>query len=193
MSTTKLPFVELPAAPATKRVGDVSTGILEIPVYGDFLVGETSYIEERMSQFESLTVRAAQVAEVIANRESITIGEAYAVVERSLLGQLESDQDRLLGARYAADIAGLETLFAVTGRHRVDATVTAILRYRLNPEWTEEDTGRLTRRQREVIYQFAEEERIGIEAAPMTDEELTEAAKGESKAKKPTGGASTGN
>ena len=184
-----LPFVQAPKEPELRRCGNEQTGILEFPVLNGLTVGEGEIIEKLSdSQAGTLEV-SARVAQSVARKEKITLTEAFGVIEKALAGQeLEPAQEKLV-ERHSADIDELRMFFAQQGAKTQTATVTALIRCRLNlPKW--DDMAHLPRALFNEIWAFAEEE-IAAEGQGTvhvpTEEELTKPQAAHSNGKAPTG------
>jgi hypothetical protein len=184
-----LPFVQAPIEPEIRRCGNAQTGILEFPVLNGLTVGEGEIIEKLSdSQAGTLEV-SARVAQTVARKEKITLTEAFGVIEKALSGQeLEPAQEKLV-ERHSADIDELRMFFAQQGAKTQTATVTALIRCRLNlPKW--DDMAHLPRALFNEIWAFAEEE-IAAEGQGAvhvpTEEELKKPQVAPSNGKAPIG------
>lgn len=136
-----LPFVEAPPSRPPRRVGTPDTGILEIPVLGGLTVNEGETIAELLDGQQSAFVRAAQLADLIAQAESTSHAEAFSLIEQAISGvPLEQDAEELR-LKYAERIDEVARVYNADGKRSMLASVTAILRHRMNmSEWTVEQT-----------------------------------------------------
>lgn len=170
-----LPFLQAPAAPRTKIVGNKDSGTLEMPVLGGLTVGEAAVISELLINEQSSFVRGAQVAEVIAKEEDITLLEAFQLIENSIGGkELEPAADAMR-LKHSARIEEVARIYTASGQRNMEAGVTALIRCRLNqPAWSLEDTRGLHRRLFNDIYDVLSEEQEAetSDSAPPTEEEL---------------------
>lgn len=168
-----LPWLTPPAQQQrTVIIGDETTGTLELPVHGDLLWGETVTISELLESEESTTTNAAQLAEAIAAAEDLTLLDAYDLVQAAVLGTALPEEHRDRMVRYQADIDRLRGLFTRIGQVRMSATVTAIVRHRLDPDWTPADTAKLPARLFDALWAFAESERAPQPVEPPTEDDL---------------------
>ena len=74
-----LPFIQAPAAPRKRIVGNADSGTLELPILGGLTVGEAAIMSDLLVSEQSSFVKGAQIADVIAKEENITleIGRAH--------------------------------------------------------------------------------------------------------------------
>lgn len=170
-----LPFVQKPAATATRRCGTPASGILEFPVLGGLTVGESAVITQLLTSEQSSFVKGAQMADVIAKSEKISLSEAFAVIEAAISGkQLEPDAD-LIRIRHAAEIEEVARVYAKAGQANMTASVTALIRCRLGMgEWELADTEQLHRALFNDIWQLAQDEQAAEDqpTASLPDEEV---------------------
>jgi len=172
---SKLPFVVAPRTPELRRVGNEVTGVLEIPVLGGITVGEAAVVAELLANEQQAFVQGARIADAIAKEENITLSEAFHIVEAGAFGKtLEPTADEIR-TRHAERIAEITKIYATAGRRNMEATVTALLRCRLNlPHWSTEDT----RTMHEVLFngvlELAREEQDAenMVSSPITEEDL---------------------
>lgn len=172
---SKLPFVVAPRTPELRRVGNEVTGVLEIPVLGGITVGEAAVTADLLANEQQAFVQGARIADAIAKEENITLSEAFHIVEAGAFGkELDSKADEIR-TRNAERIEQVARIYANAGRRNMEATVTALLRCRLNlPDWGIEDT----RTMHEVLFngvlELAREEQDAenMTSAPITEEDL---------------------
>ena len=191
---TSLPFVQPPAAPQMRRCGNEQTGILEFPVLGGLTVGESQIISQLSGGQESSLAESARLAQQIAKAERITLTEAFSVIEKALSGTLDDPQQLELVERHQTVIDQLRVFFAQQGSKTQSATVTALIRCRLNlPDW--DDMAHLPRPLFEDIYRLAEDEIAAENSAPAnppTEDELGKQPKASKNGKRLTTTASVG-
>ena len=191
---TSLPFIQPPAAPKMRRCGNEQTGILEFPILGGLTVGESQIIEQLSGSQESSLTEAARLAQQISKVEKVTLSEGFAVVEKALSGTLDDPKQIELIERHQGVVDQLRVFYAQQGVKSNAATVTALIRCRLNlPDW--DDMAHLPRALFDDILQFVEEE-VAAEkqepAAPPTEEELGKLPKASKNGKQLTTTASVG-
>lgn len=191
----QLPFVQAPEAPAVKRLGTPASGVLEMPVLGGFTVGESSLISELLASEQSAFVAGAQIADAIAKAESISISEAFAIVEAAISGREQEEAAEVIRVRHADAIQKVARVYMLAGQRNMTATVTALVRYRLNmPQWGVEDTNKMHRALFHAIWELAQEETSAeaMPAEPPTEEELGKPPAAAGAAPKRTGKRSSG-
>ena len=171
---TSLPFIQPPAAPKMQRCGNEQTGVLEFPILGGLTVGESQIINQMSGSQESSLAESARLAQQIAKVESISLAEAFGVIEKSLSGTLDDPKQMELVERHQDVIDRLRVFFAQQGIKTQTATVTALIRCRLNlPDW--DDMAHLPQALFDDIWNFAQSEQAQEDqepASPPTEEEL---------------------
>ena len=185
-----LPFIQSPEAPATRRVGNAASGILEMPMYGGLTVGESAAITEMLINEQSAFVRGAQIADAISTAEGISLTEAFSVIEGAIAGRELEDKSKALSTKYAAEIQEVSAVYATAGQRNMEATVTALIRYRCNlADWTVEDTRKMAKALFNDIWQLAQEESDAerTPVSPPTEEELGKQPAASGRGRKRTG------
>lgn len=170
-----LPFLQAPAAPRKKIVGNADSGTLEMPVLGGLTVGESAVIAELLANEQSSFVKGAQIAEVIAKEEKISLLEAFQLIENSIGGKDLEESAEAMRLKHSQKIEEVARIYTASGQRNMEAGVTALIRCRLNlPDWSLEDTRKLHRRLFNDIYDVlsAEQASENSESAPPTEEEL---------------------
>lgn len=174
--TLDLPFVVAPPKRKTQRIGSKETGILELPVLGSLQVGEVITVSDLTGETDAAVVVAAKLAQRISAEQDITILEAFALVEGAAVGREMSEQQEAIKLRYLPEIAELTKTYIQRGRERMLASVTALIRHRLErPEWGMEQTMTLPQPLMDALFGFFEQERTAAEpdsAAPPSEEEI---------------------
>lgn len=182
MNTLDLPFVVAPPKRKTQRIGTKATGILELPVLGSLQVAEVIDVSDLLSGEEKGPVVAAQLAQRISAEQNISLLEAYTLVEQAAVGASLSAEQEALRLQYLSAIAELTQTYIHTGRKRMLASVTALIRHRLDrPHWSLEDTTKLGQPLMEALFSFFESERNAAEpvsAAPPSEEEIKKSQPG---------------
>jgi hypothetical protein len=188
MST--LPFIQPPVAHAPRRVGNANSGILEIPVLGGLTVEESATVTDLLSSEQSAFVEGAQIADGIAVEESISLLEAFELVEASLSGKELEPAAEAIRVKHADAIQRVARIYAASGQRNMDANVTAILRCRLNlPSWGTADTRKLDKTLYSDIWQLVQDEQSaeGREIEPTSEAELKKPSPASGKGMKRTG------
>ncbi len=169
---SRLPFIQAPAAPATRRLGTAASGILELPVLGGFTVGEAAFMSQLLAKEQSAFVKGAQIADAIAKAEEISISEAFAIIESAISGRSLEPRAEEIRTKHAALIQEVAQVYASAGQNNMEATVTALIRFRCHlPGWSLEDTRQMHRTLFNGIWELAQEE---TKAEDMTSEPPTE-------------------
>jgi hypothetical protein len=190
-----LPFLQAPAVPERRIVGNEASGTIEVPMLGGLTVAESATIQELLAQDQSSFVKGAQAADAIAKAEGITLTEAFELVEAAVGGRELEPEAEAMKLRHAARIKEVGKVFRSAGRRTQQATVTALIRHRLSlPEWGMADTQGLHRKLFSDLYRLAEEEQA-VEDLPVrqrTEEELGKPPAGGGSPKRGTGRKSSG-
>jgi hypothetical protein len=125
-----LPFIQPPAPRTTRQIGNEQVGVLEVEVRGGLTVGESATISELLAEEQTSFVRGAQIADAIAKEESISLTEAFQIIESAIAGRpLEAEADAIR-LRHAERIAEVVRVYAQAGQRNLEATVCAIVRSR---------------------------------------------------------------
>jgi hypothetical protein len=192
---SSLPFVVAPRQHPPRRVGTLDSGILEIPVLGGLTVNESDTISELLANDQSAFVKGAQLADAIATEESISISEAFAIVEQAINGTTLEKAAEKIRLRHASRIEQVVRCYSVAGQRTMEASITAIIRHRLNrPSWSMADTGTLARVLLTDIWQLIQDEQAA-ENLPdnrPSEEELKKQRPANGRGRRPTGGGSSG-
>jgi sulfur relay (sulfurtransferase) DsrC/TusE family protein len=156
------------------RCGNEQTGILEFPILGGLTVGESQIISQMSGSQESSLAESARLAQQIAKAESISLSEAFGVIEKALSGTLDDPKQIELVERHQDVVDKLRIFFAQQGVKTQAATVTALIRCRLNlPDW--DDMAHLPQALFDDIWDFAQSEQDQENQEPAarpTEEEL---------------------
>lgn len=158
-----------------RRVGNDATGILEFPVRGGLTVEESDTIAELLASEEPSLVAGAKLADAIAAEESISITEAFQVIENTVAGRTLEPAADTIRIKHAERIAEVTRIFDRSGRMTSIATVTALIRHRLNlPAWNVSDTTKLPRLLRDEIWMLAmdEQEAEALPSPPPSEDDL---------------------
>jgi hypothetical protein len=170
-----LPFVTPPSTRKTVKVGNEETGILEFEVRGGLTVGESAIITKFLGDQQKSLVYAAKVADSIATAESISLSEAYQLVQRAMNGDDLEEKEEEIRLKHQDKITDLLVKYAELGARNMIATVTAVIQNRLNmPDWTERDTAGMDKALFQGVWEFAmqEQDAEGGQEANPTEEEL---------------------
>lgn len=191
-----LPFIQAPAAPRKRIVGNADSGTLELPILGGLTVGEAAIMSDLLVSEQSSFVKGAQIADVIAKEENITLVEAFQLIENAIGGkELEPAADAMR-MKHAARIEEVARIYTASGQRNMEAGVTALIRCRLEqPNWTLDDTRKMSRRLFNDIYEILVEEQASENDNPVppTEAELGKPPAEPGNENKPTGKKSSGN
>lgn len=168
--------------------------MLEVEVRGGLTVAEAAEINTLQANEESSFAKGAQIADAIAKAEGITLVEAFQLIQDVVVGNELEDRAHELRVKYGQQIEEVARVYAAAGERTMRATVTAIIRCRLDqPDWTMEQTAQLPRALFEGLWTLAQDEIAaeGAESAPVSEDDLKKqpAAKGK---RAPTGNKSSG-
>lgn len=159
-------------------------------MYGGLTVGESAAITEMLINEQSAFVRGAQIADAISTAEGISLTEAFSVIEGAIAGRELEDKSKALSTKYAAEIQEVSAVYATAGQRNMEATVTALIRYRCNlADWTVEDTRKMAKALFNDIWQLAQEESDAerTPVSPPTEEELGKQPAASGRGRKRTG------
>lgn len=190
-----LPFITPPAPRTTRQIGNAQVGVLEVEVRGGLTVGESATISELLAEEQSSFVRGAQIADAIAKEESISLTEAFQVIESAIAGRpLEADADAIR-LRHAERIAEVARVYSKAGQVNMTATVTALVRSRCNlPSWSLSDTETMDKPLFDGLWQLAQDEQGAehLPSSPPSEDELKKQPPAAAAGNKRTGRRSTG-
>ena len=124
-------YVSEPTAPILRKIGNRRSGIIEVPEYGYITTEEDDLIDQLLEGELSPFVSAAKLSQAIAVEENIDILEAYQVIERFILGKPMEPAAELIRIKHAERIMAIAKIHSDAGAKRMRASVTAILRQRL--------------------------------------------------------------
>lgn len=190
-----LPFIQPPAPRTTRQIGNAQVGVLEVEVRGGLTVGESATISELLAKEQSSFVRGAQIADAIAKEESISLTEAFQVIESAIAGRpLEADADAIR-LRHAERIAEVARVYSKAGQVNMTATVTALVRSRCNlPSWSLSDTEAMDKPLFDGLWQLAQDEQGAedLPSSPPSEDELKKQPPAVPAGNKRTGRRSTG-
>jgi hypothetical protein len=189
-----LPFVVQPTSTQKRQIGTAASGILEVPVRGGLTVAEAAEISALQADEESSFTVGAKIADAIAKAESISLVEAFQLIQDSVIGTELEPAAQAIRVKHSAQIEEVAKVYAAAGERAMRATVTAMIRCRLDqPDWSMDDTGKLPRVLFQGLWELAQEE-IAAEnndAAPPTEDDLKKQPRGTVK-KAQTGKQSSG-
>jgi len=189
-----LPFVQAPQEREKRRCGNATTGVLEFEVYGGLTVAEAAEINALQVSDESSFAKGAQIAEAIAQAEDISLVEAFNLIQDAVIGKKLEPAADLLRIKHSAEIEQVARIYAAAGERSMVATVTALIRYRLDQrDWTVEETQKLPRALFQAIWEFAESEIAaeGVDQVPPTEADIKKPQAENSKRRR-TGNGSSG-
>jgi len=180
MATNSLPFITAPVKATKKQIGNDVIGIVELPVLSSLKIGEvlatTELLEGTDAEGSKALVQVTRLAQRISNEQKMSITEAFAAIEASLLAENVSDEQQEIKAKYLEEFVELSQAYSNQGQTRILASVTSLIRHRLKrPGWTVEQTKELPSELVDQLFQFYESERLSgdpITGAPRTEDEL---------------------
>lgn len=192
-----LPFVQLPAPTSTRRIGNATSGIVEVEVRGGLTVGESAIIAELLAAETSSFVKGAQIADAISKEESISLTEAFQIIEGAISGkQLEPKADAIR-LKHASRIEEVARCYAAAGQRNLEATVCALIRSRCSgcEQYSLDDVRQLHKILFEGFWQLAQDEQAAedLPSNPPTEEELGKRQQATTNGKRRTGASSSGN
>ena len=185
-----LPFLKPPAPTTKRRIGNEQCGILEVEVRGGLTVGESATISELLANEQSSFVRGAQIADAIAKEESISLSEAFSIIEDAIAGRNLEPAADAIRVKHAERIEEVARVYAKAGQRNLEATVTALIRSRCAlPEWSIDETRGLDKVLFDGFWQLAQDEQAAedLPSAPPTEEELGKPPQEPGKSRKRTG------
>lgn len=120
-----------PQEPKTESVGNKEVGVIKIPCFGMLLESERNFIEENSEGLPDLRQECVRLANAIAKETGKSMQEVYDALTNSDAQALSSHLETLVE---------FTNLMQKVGSKRQLIKATAIIRFRLEPEWTIEDT-----------------------------------------------------
>jgi hypothetical protein len=190
-----LPFLSPPSAPTKRRIGNERCGILELEVRGGLTVGESATIADLLAGEQSSFVRGAQIADAIAKEESLSLTEAFQIIESAISGRTLEPEADAIRIKHADRIEEVARVYAKAGRVNMEATVTGLIRSRCNlPDWTVDDTRKLDKVLFDAIWELAQDEQMAeaMPSNPPSEDDLKKPQPVTAKRKAPTGAKSSG-
>ena len=191
-----LPWAVAPRQYPPRRIGSESSGVLEVPVLGGLTVQEAAMVSELLAGDVTAFVAGAQAADAIAQAEGITVVEAFSIVENGISGiRLDDERADTIRLRHAEQIDAVAAIYRRTGQANMEASVTAIIRHRLDrPAWALKDTRKLPQVLLQGIWQLIIDEQAAekLPTEKATEEELKKPLPATGKRRKQTGPASSG-
>ena len=165
-----LPFVTAPEG-KVERVGDVSTGILQFPVFNSLLAGERMLLDEINYQ-STVNEQTHRLASIIREADDLPEATANLVAARLMARHigipvtLEPLEDTIRQREHRL-IRDIDNRLSAQNEAQVTRLVTAAIIYRLGKvdpscaAWSDEDTRNLTEGLRNAIYSFMLKEQRG--------------------------------
>jgi len=170
-----LPFLQAPAPVKKRRIGNAQCGILEVEERGGLTVNESNTIAEILAEQDSTLVAAAKLADAMAAEQSISITEAFKIIEDSLSDAPLEPAANTIRLKYASQIQRVHTYLRQSQQRTAEATVTALIRHRLDrPTWTLAETCALDKALFDGLWLLAldEQEAEAMPANPPSEDEL---------------------
>lgn len=164
----KLPFKSQPK-PTTVPVGDEEIGILEFPKLYDLTPNERLFIKEALKDEPDIQLEGVKLAKKIAATNGMPIKEMFAAV-------MNGDGEAI--AEHVEELIVVQQKIQEVGPKKEVATVTALIKYRVLPDWTIEETIELQQLSPKLvtqIYEFSQKEASGWSDEPqqqLTEEDL---------------------
>lgn len=193
--THSLPFRTAPRQHPPRLVGTLDSGTLEIPVLGGLTVDESGTIAELLATDQSAFVRGAKLADAIATEEGIQLAEAFAIIALAITGATLEPDAEAIRLRHAERIEQVAQVYQAAGQRNMEASVTAIIRHRLDlPAWSPEETRAMPRVLLQDIWQLIQDEQAAenLPENRPTEEELGKQPPASGRGRRPTGGRSSG-
>lgn len=164
----KLPFKVSPKATETYILGDEEIGVLEVKRLNDLSPNERIYIREETKPYPDLRSSAVRMAKQIAAKSGQKLIDVY--------NALTSGNTEELG-EYLEEFIEFQDLMDKVTLHRRLVTATAILKYRVLPDWelaNTNDANQIHPKLVTAVADFAQKEESGwiAESTPMTEEDL---------------------
>jgi hypothetical protein len=178
-----------------RRLGNEASGIVEMAVRGGLTVDESNTIAEILSDQPSEMVAGAKLADAIAAEEEISITEAFQIIENTIAGRTSEPAADAIRLKHASRIQEIHNHYERSNRLVTVATVTALIRHRLDRlTWSVADTGTLHRQLLRDIWDLAldEQQAESAPAAPPSEEDLKKQPPASSPRTKRTGTKSSG-
>ena len=135
-----LPFVVQPKKKFTKvRLGTESTGILEIERRGYLTVSEKSFVDSVTQGTDGINA-IVNLATRIATKTKHTTEQAFNAVMNAVQGDLSDKFALNIREEYPDELSSIISQMADSVAKRSMAAATILIRSRIDPEWTVEDT-----------------------------------------------------
>lgn len=166
-----LPFITQPKAAETVEIGNDRTGILEIKKLGGLSINERKYLQQLTKDLPDLQRLAVKMADSIvksraAEGEKLELIDVYTALTKSNVEYLGNQLDAVLDFQDAMKLVN---------EQRAMALATMIVKFRIDPAWTEQDTCDLHPELLTLLAQFAAgEETNWADAEPGAEPEPTE-------------------
>ena len=163
----KLPFKTQPQGFEKIAIGTPQTGELEISKMSDLSPNERIFIKEELKDYPDLKSTAVKMAKSIASKSGQKLLDVF--------NALTSGNAEELGEYLEEFIEFQDLIDEVTSQRRL-VMATAIIKYRVLPEWTIEnsrDSNLIHPSLLKLIADFAIKEESGwdVESTPVTEEE----------------------
>jgi hypothetical protein len=158
-------------------------------------VGESATIAELLAGEHSSFVRGAQIADAIAKEESLSLTEAFQIIDSAISGRSLEPAADAIRIKHAARIEEVAVVYAKAGQRNIEATVTGLIRSRCNrPAWSLDDTRKLDKVLFDAIWQLAQDEQTAeaMPSNPPSEDDLKKPQPVTAKRKAPTGAKSSG-
>jgi hypothetical protein len=171
-----LPFVSTPRKPKTVKIGSKEVGELELQVFNSLLVGESMTFDQLYGHSNEHMVSASRLAERISSEQEISILEAFSTVALASQGLSLSEEQLKIKLLYPEEILDVGQKITADGLRRMQAGVTALLRYRCDrPDWSIEDNAKLPKALFDALWLFYKQEDEGGQpssSAPPSEQQI---------------------
>lgn len=156
-----LPFVVKPKKVFSKvQLGNESIGIFEIEKRGYLTVSEKSFVDSVMQGSDAVTLIVA-LATRIGSKTNHTIEDTYkAIIAAIQGGDIDAYAERIK-EDYQAELADIVGQMGDSVQRRALAAATVMIKSRVDPEWTVEDTLEQHPDMINIISEFYGEEELG--------------------------------
>lgn len=137
---SKLPFVVEPKPVTTVRVGNDEVGILEIKKLNDLSPNERRWIREETKNLPDIRKEIIKLAQAIATKTEEPLLDVYDALA-NFFNYGKGAEALTLDADDLEQVIKLQDSMGLTSEQRQVVYATAITKFRLDADWSIEDTG----------------------------------------------------
>lgn len=135
-----LPFVVKPKRQFTKvKVGTETTGVVEIERRGYLTVSEKAFVDGVTQGSDGITSVVA-LATRVGTKTKHTTEEAFSAIMKAVQGDVEDPFAVKIREEYPDEVGSILSEMATAMQQRSVAAATILIRSRIDPEWTVDDT-----------------------------------------------------